>query len=228
MIHTPYDGLVFDLDGTLVNSAPDLLAATNHILSSLNRPAVDLSVIRSGISFGALKMLEDGLAATGGVEGHNIAALKKVFLDYYNRNIAVESHIFEGGKALLTQCKTQGLPVAVCTNKSYGLAKNLLDTLEITPLITTLTGGDSFPFKKPDARHLEETRALMGLSNDHTLLMIGDSRTDTKAAQNAGWDCALVSYGYSDVPLDTLGATYIIDQLNELYPLIGLSPENGG
>lgn len=222
MAQPAYDGIIFDLDGTLVHSAPDLLAATNHILQKYDLAPVPMQAIEKGISFGALKMMEQALIYAGTPNHFNVSSERDDFINYYHQNIAVHSHVYRGGLDLLSALQQADIPVAVCTNKTAELAASLLDQLGVTPLITALTGGNSFAFKKPDPRHLHETRHLMGLQDGHNLLMVGDSSNDIRAAQNAGWDSAVVTFGYHDMAPSDMGATHQIDSLDQLAQVIWL------
>ncbi|WND02592.1 HAD-IA family hydrolase [Temperatibacter marinus] len=217
-----YDGVVFDLDGTLVDTAPDLLASTNYVMDLYSRPAVTMDIIKDGISFGAKRMMRDAFLSNGGITGINLDSALPDFLNYYHEHICIHSKLFEGGYKFLIAAKEAGIPVAVCTNKSVELATHLLNELDIMSLLTALTGGNSFTFKKPDARHLTETRNLMKLDKSHTILMVGDSSNDINAAKNAGWDSAVVTFGYLDVSLESLQATYEINSLADLIPIVGL------
>lgn len=221
-----YDAIIFDLDGTLVHSAPDLLNSANHVLSLAGRSTVELSVIETGISYGAVRMMSDAFAATGGSDGIDFQAHLPAFLAYYEDHIADSSHLYNGARDLLMDLQQAGIPAAVCTNKSERLGTKLLDALDIRKHLTAMTGGDSFPVKKPDPLHLINTRNLMGMGSESiekNVLMVGDSQNDILAAQRAGWDSAVVTFGYSELDVRSLKATYIIDCLTELRPLMGLS-----
>ncbi|TNE60669.1 MAG: HAD family hydrolase [Alphaproteobacteria bacterium] len=214
----PARKIIFDLDGTLVESAPDLWQATNHVLAHVGRDPVTLEQVRHMVGFGALRLMELGLNATGGVGDHDVKSLLPVFLDYYSAHIADHTVFFPGVREMVAELKAGGCAVAVCTNKPVGLANQLLAALDARDLFGAVTGGDSFAFKKPDGRHIHETAAL--LPDDGAILMVGDSATDVNAAKDAGVPCVAVSFGYSTVPAADLGADALIHDLADLRPLI--------
>ena len=206
--------VIFDLDGTLVDTAPDLLAATNHVLGQLGRPCVSLSQVRHMVGHGALRLIELGLESTGGASGHNTEALKDIFIEYYASNICVSSVLFPGVMETLEGLQHHGFELAICTNKPLDLAEALLAELNIRGMFKAVTGGDSFPYKKPDPRHLLNTAAM--LSGDGGLVMVGDSKPDIDAAVAAGVPSFLVTFGYSALPHAELGADVILSEMSAL------------
>lgn len=212
--------IIFDLDGTLVDTAPDLTAAMNHVLNTIDRPSVAEEHVRHMVGHGARKMLETGLDFTGGRDDHDLAALHQAFLRFYADNIAVSSTPYSGCEAMLQRLSDAGILMAICTNKPIGLALPLLEKLNITHYFNCIKGGDSFAFKKPDGRHIIHTAAE--LTGDGDIIMVGDSITDIKAAQSANVPSIAVTFGYSDPPAATLGADYTVDCLSEIPTLLGL------
>ena len=210
--------IIFDLDGTLVDSAPDLHGATNHVLTSIGRSPVSLDQVRHMVGFGAKRLIELGLEATGGAGEHDAAALLPVFLTYYRAHIADGSRLFDGCHDMLADLQSAGFGLAICTNKPMVLTTPLLETLGIDHFFGAVTGGDSFAFKKPDGRHVFETAAL--LEGDSRALMVGDSINDIAAAKNAGLPSVAVSFGYTDIAPADLGADCVIDALSALPGLV--------
>ncbi|TPE63765.1 HAD-IA family hydrolase [Sandaracinobacter neustonicus] len=211
------DTIVFDLDGTLVDSADDLTASLNHALGVLGRRAIDPAGVRAMVGHGARKLLERGLAATGEVSPDLVEAGVQPFLDYYGANIAVHSRPFDGVEQALSGLEAQGLRLAICTNKPVALAEQLVEALGWQGRFRALLGADSRPYRKPDPRHLTDTLAAAG---GQRAIFVGDSRTDADTALAALVPLVLVSFGYSTEPVATLGADQLIHHFNELEPAI--------
>ncbi|MCI4643806.1 MAG: HAD hydrolase-like protein, partial [Hyphomonadaceae bacterium] len=147
--------IVFDLDGTLVESAPDLLNALNHTIATLGIAPVQLDDIRTMIGHGAKAMIREALTrAEHDFTEDKIEPLWEMFLAHYRANIAVDSHLFEGVKDGLDALQAQGANLAVCTNKTQSLSEQLLENLNILQYFKAVIGADSVPAKKPDAGHL--------------------------------------------------------------------------
>lgn len=210
--------IIFDLDGTLIESAPDLHAATNHVLAHVDRPPITLDQVRHMVGFGALRLIELGLEATGGQENHTPSELLPVFLEYYRAHIADDTHVFEGGLEMLDALRSAGFSLAICTNKPMALTSPLLKALRIDHYFDAITGGDSFAFKKPDPQHLLETAIRM--RGNGAFLMVGDSINDIAAAQAAKAPSIAVDFGYTDIPPHELGADRVISSLGELPQLV--------
>jgi len=210
--------IIFDLDGTLVDTAADLHAATNFVLQSLGRETVSLSQVRHMTGYGAVKLIELGLEATGGTDGLNMESLRKRFLMYYSDNICVHSYVFPDGKNMLRALVADGFQLAVCTNKPIGLALPLLEKLGIDGHFSVITGGDSFPYKKPDPRHILET--AQQLAGRGGAVMIGDASPDILGAKAAGIPVIAVDFGYADTPLAELGPDYTISGFADLPALL--------
>lgn len=208
--------LVFDLDGTLVDTAPDLVAATNHALADLSLPAVPAETLTSAIGFGARRMIVVGLRETGvTLDEPEIDRLLARFLAYYEPNIARESRPFEGAVAALERFRAEGARLAVCTNKRLALAEQLLAELGIRDLFRAVAGRDSFPVHKPHPDHLLGTIRLAG--GDRTIaVMVGDTGIDIETARAAGIPSVACTFGYSDVPVATYGPDTVIDAYAEL------------
>ncbi|MGD8325392.1 MAG: phosphoglycolate phosphatase [Sphingomonadales bacterium] len=213
--------LIFDLDGTLVDTAPDLTHALNHVLASISRPHVALEDVRHMVGHGAMAMIKLGTAATG-QEITNEAErqiLLQRYLDYYS------AHIFEGSQAFPNMIETldyfraSGHNLAICTNKPTALSVQLIEAMGLTDYFKVNLGADSVVQRKPHAEHLLETIKQAGGTQDNAI-MIGDSETDFKTARNAGIPIVMVDFGYSDNPVESLGADAVISDFSELKSLI--------
>ncbi|GAB4137161.1 MAG: phosphoglycolate phosphatase [Rhodothalassiaceae bacterium] len=215
--------IVFDLDGTLVDTAPDLAAAMNHVLMGLGRPVLLLEDVRHMVGQGARRLLELGLAASGGLKpgDPSFDVLLGRFLAHYEAHIAQDSRPFPGAVALLHSLMKRGIALGICTNKPQALAEALLDALALRPFFTSMVGGDVLPVRKPDPRHLEAALSPLGAG---PALMIGDSAADAEAARAAGVPVLLARFGYSPDPVDDLAADACFDSFDALHELLGLSP----
>lgn len=206
--------VIFDLDGTLIDSAPDLHAATNYVLKTIDRPTVTLEQVRSFVGHGALLQIEKALIATGGMGGYSPIDLRPRFLEYYGNNLTRHTRLFPGAIEVLDALQTADISLGLCTNKSEALVRPILEATGIDTYFRAITGGDTFPFKKPDPRHLIETANR--LPGDGAALMIGDSAPDIHAAKAAGFPSVAVTYGYSHTPVEDLGADKVINALPDL------------
>lgn len=217
-VTSPYGTLIFDLDGTLVDSARDLNRATNHVLSLVNRDPVPLEAMRSLVGAGARKLIERGLAETGGIQDSDIDHLHQEFLTYYGENLIVETDVFRGVKELLNEIRSAEITCTVCSNKPETLVLSVLESLGLIDYFGAVSGGDTYAYRKPDPRHLSENaKAANGTA---PYLMIGDSEPDIAGAKALGVESVVVSYGYSPVPVESLGATHQIDHFSELRSIV--------
>jgi len=208
--------LVFDLDGTLVDTAPDLIRTLNHVLESVDCPPSTDAHIRPFISFGARRMIVEGLSVAGVHKSDaEIDGLFNVFLEHYAANVAVESFIFPNLVDVLDTALTSGATLAVCTNKREDLSLLLLKELDLHRRFAAIVGRDTLDVCKPHPRHLTETIARAGGKEDRAI-MIGDSPTDVNTAKAAKIPVVAVSFGYSEVPPRDLGADALIDNYSEL------------
>lgn len=211
--------VVFDLDGTLVDTAPDLCASLNYALVQLGRPIVHAEVARNMAGQGARKLLEKGLAASGEVTVEMIEAGLSHFLAYYAGHIADASQIYPGVEDALDELAAAGCRLAICTNKPVALSKALVTALGWDGRFAANLGFDSVPSPKPDPAHLLATIAAAG-GDPATTIYVGDSITDTRTAQAAGVPVIAVSFGFSDRPVAELGADLVVDHYDDLIPAL--------
>lgn len=200
--------MVFDLDGTLVETAPDLHAALNHTLSAKSLPPVFMNSVRMMIGDGAKAMIRKGLTVHGAAidEDEIEHALWPIFLDHYRANITRLSRPFDDCIKTLEILRDSGAKLTVCTNKSQSLAEEVLAGLQMDGWFSNVTGGDALSFKKPDGRHILETVTKTGGRRERAI-MVGDAWTDERAARDAELPFVFVSFGYgslSDRPYDRL------------------------
>ena len=210
--------IVFDLDGTLVDTAPDLLAAAEHALASAGVTAVPHDIMRPAISFGSRRMIEKGLAyAKVELPSERIDDLWRAFLVYYEHNVSERSRPLPGVIAVLDDIERQGGRLAICTNKFERHAKRLLADLGLAHRFAVIAGRDTFPVMKPDPAHLIETIRAAGGDPAHAL-MIGDSDVDVATAKAARIPVVGVSFGYTHAHISTFSPTLVIDHYDQLRP----------
>ena len=216
----PFTLVGFDLDGTLVDTAEDLRAATNHALGLIGRAPIPPEGIRPLIGGGARLMLQRGLLASGGmVADATFDALESELLDHYTAHIAVHSRPFPGALAALDRLDALGVRYGVVTNKVERLARLLLDALDLSPRLSALIGGDTLGPGRgkpaPDMIH-----AFIARSGGGRTAFVGDSRFDTVAARAAGVPGIACAFGYPGEPVEALGADAIIAHFDELLPTL--------
>ncbi|MFB0613160.1 HAD-IA family hydrolase [Aurantiacibacter poecillastricola] len=220
MAKFPFDIVLFDLDGTLVDSNLDLGPAINHALSLEDRPALPLAEVRQLIGGGAIPMLERGLERTGGaVSQERFDELSQALLEHYWAHIADNTQPFQGVLGALDTLAGMGCKLAVCTNKAEDPARQLIEALGMTERFCAIHGGDTFGREKakPDPTMLLSAIEDCGGGK---AAMIGDSTYDVRAARNAGIPVVTYRYGYHDVPVDELGGDAMIDHFDELVSVL--------
>lgn len=209
--------LVLDLDGTLVDTAGDLVATLNVILGKEGLPPLGFAQARGFIGHGAKAMLEAGLAAAGvAVSPERVGTLFDAFLAYYSEHIADHSAAFPGAVAALDRFAGEGWRLAVCTNKLERLSRELLVALGIADRFAVIAGQDTFGVRKPDPRHLTETILRAG-GDPRAAIMVGDSEIDVATARAAALPVVGVTFGYSPVPMTELRPDRVIDHFDQLY-----------
>jgi len=208
--------IAFDLDGTLVDTAPDLIGTLNYILAEHGHPGLPLSAARTLVGHGARAMLEGGFAAAGEtIEPARLEELWHHFIALYLPRIAVASRPYPGVVEAMDTLEAAGARFVVCTNKRTELSVALLDALDLSRRFAAIVGPDLAGAMKPDPRHL--TFAIEAAGGQlQRALMVGDSRPDVDAAKAAGVPVVAVSFGYADVPPADLGADALIDDFAAL------------
>jgi phosphoglycolate phosphatase len=213
MTGPPFDVVVFDLDGTLADTAPDLAAALNHALEALGRPPVPAESVRHLVGHGARALLRRGLAASGEAPEEMVEQGFPAFIDFYEANICAGTRIYPELDDALDALRADHVRLAVCTNKQEGLTAKLLDALGWGGRFDALVGGDTLPVRKPDPAPLREAVVRAGGGR---AVLVGDSITDADTARAAGIPFVAVSFGFSDRPAEALGADAVIDRYGEL------------
>jgi len=215
-MHTPLRTIVFDLDGTLIDTAPDLISTLNLTLAREGMAPVPYAEARKMIGGGARGMIEKALVAEGRADVK--ADLDRMFGDFvahYAAHIADHSRPFPLLEATLDRLAADGYRLAVCTNKLEWLSVRLLDTLDLTRHFAAVCGQDTFGMQKPDPEVLRRTIVKAGGAPDRAI-MVGDSGTDVRTARAAALPVIAVTFGYSEVPVETLQPDRLISSYSEL------------
>ena len=208
--------IAFDLDGTLVDTAPDLISALNFILDREGLPPVPLDAARNMIGAGARKLLERGLELEGRAASvWDIDRLSADFIAYYAAHIADASRPFEGLERALDDLAALGCRLAVCTNKLEWLSRRLLDELGLSRRFAAICGADTFGVSKPDPAILRQTIARAG-GNPSSSIMVGDAGTDVGVARRAGVPVIGVTFGYTNIPMADLKPDRVIGHMRDL------------
>jgi len=208
--------IVFDLDGTLVDTAPDLINALNFVLDREGLSPVPLHAARNMIGAGARRLIERGLELEGRAAGPaDITRLTGDFIDHYAAHIADVSRPFDGLQGALDDLAASGYRFAVCTNKLEWLSKLLLDRLELSSRFSAICGADTFGVSKPDPAILLQTIARAG-GQPGQAIMVGDAGPDIGVARRAGIPVIGVEFGYTEVPIADLKPDRLVKHMSEL------------
>ncbi len=207
--------VVFDLDGTLIDSLPDLCAAVNRLLTREGRRALAPAEVRPMIGDGAARLVARAFAATGAPRSDDVPALTQGFLDIYEAMVAVETRPFPHVVEALETLRAEGFRLGICTNKPHRPTLDLLAALDLKRHFDAVVGGDSLPVRKPDPRHVAATLAALG-TDARRAVAVGDSPNDVAAAHAAGVPVIAVSFGYSRVPPADLGADILVDSFRDV------------
>ncbi len=207
--------IVFDLDGTLVDSAADLTAALNAALTDAGRPAVDPATVRHLVGHGARALIERGLALSGGGGEAEVAHALPVFLEFYAAHVADHTRPYPGCEAALDRLAARGSTLAICTNKPVALSGALVAALGWTGRFAANLGGDSLPVRKPDPAPLLATITAAGGARA-TSVFVGDTAVDVATARAAGVPVIACGFGFADRPAADLGADAAIDGFADL------------
>ncbi len=195
--------ILFDLDGTLVNTAPDLMHAHNHVMKKYGYDERKLSDIKKLAGRGSKIMLTKSMHEIAELTGKikktddTIEEMTKEFIDYYSKNIAKESTLKAGALDFLSWCKKKSISMAICTNKQERLSIDLLKKIKIYDFFDYVSGGKTFNHNKPNPKHLTDTLEIIG-GNIKKTLMIGDSETDSNASKAADIPFVLIEDGYTE------------------------------
>ena len=207
---------IFDLDGTLAHTAPDLIGAANDLLVAEGLPAMPVSAAESTAGFGAKALIRKSYElAERRVSEDKVDALYQPFLDRYALRIADESHLYDGVVEVLDALAGSGWLLGVCTNKPERLAVELLTRLQVLDRFVALIGADTLPIRKPDPRALFETIERVG-GQPEAAVMIGDTDTDLKTARNAEVPCILTDFGYSQLPVHQLKPDAVVSRFGDI------------
>jgi phosphoglycolate phosphatase len=208
--------IVFDIDGTLVDTAPDLILAINHSLEHFGYASAPPSVLHGAMSHGARRMLEAGLGGQGVTASDDVLeAMTAKLLAYYGVNIAVDSKAYPGVIETLEALAKRGANLAVCTNKMEGLSRKLISSLALYPNFSAICGRDTFAVSKPHPGHLIQTVEAAG-GDVRRAVMVGDSEVDIMTAKAADIPVVAVSYGYTETLLASLAPDALIDDFADL------------
>jgi phosphoglycolate phosphatase len=208
--------LVFDLDGTLVDTAADLIDSINHSLVTGGLAAQEFAAMRMHAGRGGRFLLEHAFALQRHTPGDGVLdSLFAAFISHYDASIPGRSALYAGVAEALDRFGTAGYRLAICTNKPAAMSAKLVGALGLAPLFAANCGADTFAFRKPDPRHLVETIAAAG-GDPRRAIMIGDSINDITPAKAAGIPVIAVEHGYSDRPVRELEPSRVIAHFDEL------------
>ncbi|WP_375565446.1 phosphoglycolate phosphatase [Oceaniradius stylonematis] len=212
--------IVFDLDGTLIDTAPDLLDSLNHVITAEGLDPVSTADLRSHVGHGARAMLRRAYTAQErALPDARLEHLVAVFIEHYTANMPGRSRPFDGAVACMDRFEAAGFVLAVCTNKFEAMSRQLLEALGIGERFAAVCGANTFPVRKPEPGHLTGTIDRAGGDRDRAV-MIGDSDTDINTAKAAGIPVVAVDFGYSPQPVDTFAPDRIISHFDALTPLM--------
>lgn len=212
--------IIFDLDGTIADTAGDLIDAANAALTAEGFRPAPSDAIRRGVGYGARAMLDCALISSGqDADEAQRRRLAAKLVEHYEEHIAIKTRLFPGFIEAANLLRSDGARLALCTNKLDRLVTRLLSALRIGALFDAKAGRDTFPYHKPDPRHITELVARAGGALP-SAIMIGDSEADIAAARGAGIPVLAVRFGYAAVPPEALGADAILDAFEDLPRLV--------
>jgi len=213
----PFAVVAFDLDGTLLNTTPDLSAAVNHMLRQLGRRQLAQEAVTKMIGRGMRVLMERALTATGELTPELVEQALPIFLGYYEARIADRTRPYPGAGEALEQLRGQRAHLAICTNKPERLTRKLLKAFGWEEHFAAIVGGDTTAARKPDPTPLF---AAIEQAGSGRAVLIGDSINDTETAKAADVPCVAVTFGYRDRPAEELGATRLIHSYDQLLPTL--------
>ena len=207
--------ILFDLDGTLADTAPDLMKAHNHVMNKFGYSSKNMDEIRNLVGRGAAVMIGRSIWGSARKELSKISDEKikkdmtKEFIKFYENNLVVETQLLKGVENFLLWAKSNNISMGVCTNKQEHLAIELLKKINIYDFFEYIAGGNTFDFCKPDPRHITNMVEIMG-GDIRKTIMIGDSENDADAAKSAGVPMILVEDGYTEKKIDQIYHNHLI------------------
>ena len=217
--------ILFDLDGTLVNTAPDLMRAHNHVMKKYGYDERRLSDIKKLAGRGSKVMLTRSMHEIAELSGKvkktdtDVEKMTKEFIDFYSKNIAEESTLKNGVLDFLSWCKKNSISLGVCTNKQEHLSIDLLKKIKIYHFFDYVAGGNTFNHNKPDPRHLTDMIEIIG-GNINKTLMVGDSETDSNASKAANIPFILIKDGYTEKKTNEIYHDYVVKDFIGLEKII--------
>ena len=201
--------VLFDLDGTLVDTAPDLIRAHNHVMKKFGYPSKSIDELRNAVGSGAKAIMAKDNGKWKWFDEKIQNEMADEFISFYGKNILYESTLLDGVKEFLEWCKNQNISMAVCTNKTEHLAIDLLKKIEIYDFFEYVSGHNTFEYCKPDPRHLLRTIEMLN-GDKNKSIMIGDSETDANAAKAAEIPMILLKYGYTEKKSEEIYHNHLI------------------
>ena len=218
--------ILFDLDGTLIDTAPDLMSAHNHVMKKFGYTERELEDIKKLAGRGSKVMIKKSIheiaERTGKIKKTNeneAEEMTKEFINYYSQNICNKSKLRAGVLNFLTWCKKNSILMAICTNKQEHLSIDLLKKIKLYDFFDYIAGGNTFNYNKPDPRHLTSTIEIVG-GNLKKSIMIGDSETDSKAAEDADITFILIENGYTEKKPNQIHYNHLVKNFVELDKII--------
>ena len=223
-----FDTVIYDLDGTLIDSAKDMQLAVSRVLADHDLPPVSEDDVRVFMGQGSKVTMAKAFAKHGRtLDDAALSAVTREFVRYYEADPVGHTVAFDGVAKVVRQFDRLGLKQGVCTNKFEKPSRTILEHLKLMPPITDLAGADTFPIRKPDPRHILMLVERMG-RDPKRAVMVGDSIHDVEAAHGAGLPAVLVSWGYTTQPASELGADAVIERFDALPEAIGRIAQNNG
>ena len=211
--------VIFDLDGTLIHSLPDLTVAVNKTLADAGRDPLSEADVGPMVGDGAGTLVTRAFDARGGLPAPGLDTWLTRFLAHYEPHATDLTHPWDGVMDTLTLLKDKGIALAVCTNKPTKATHDVLSALGLDDFFTVVVGGDDTPALKPSPVHVQTVLNRLRVGHDEAV-MVGDSINDVLAAKGANVPVVVVSFGYSRVPAHELGAAYVIDDFCDLYEAV--------
>jgi phosphoglycolate phosphatase len=211
--------ILFDLDGTLVDTAPDLIRAHNHVMKKFGFPSKSIDELKNAVGRGAKAMMAKDNGKWKWFDEKIQNEMTDEFISFYGKNIVNESTLINGVKKFLKWCKEENISMAVCTNKTEHLAIDLLKKIRIYDYFEYVSGYNTFEYCKPDPRHLLKTIEILG-GDKNKSIMIGDSETDANAAKAAEIPMILLKYGYTEKRSEEIYHNHLIQDFISIEKII--------